>query len=164
VPVADSSENLVAMGFRGFVKLCYLREVFYKVAPAEPGTFAILRRTDTPVSFVEVPEKPLAPQVWRISAKDLKSRWVSGVPVVYLGDAGPGRREPTIRKAIRRLYTPSEHQTSPLTHDGQLVWYIRGAEELEAAWCVNASESLESILFDFAEIYKRLPFANSPAA
>jgi hypothetical protein len=165
MPILDSREHLIAFGFRGFTKICFLTEAFLKQVPEEPGLFAILREQDASPEFLELPQaRALPPSAWRIDIARLKPRWITNTSVLYLGEASATSRDHLLRDAIRRLCSPSKHQTSPVTRHGQLVWYIRGSQEFEIAWCVTPSHSLDQVLEDFAGVHGSVPFANTPAA
>ncbi len=165
MPVLDSRQHLVAYGFQGFTKLCFLQEAFLKQVPEQPGLFAILRKDDADPGFLELPEaRALPPSAWRIDTASLRSRWIVDASVLYLGEASQASREHSLRDAIRQLCWPSKHQTSPLTRHGQLVWYVRGSQEFEAAWCVAPTHSFDQLLEEFEGAHGAVPFANTSPA
>ena len=165
MPALDSRRGLIEAGFQGFAKLVFLQEAFHKQVPKVAGLFAIVRESDSPPEFLELPQaRALPPNAWRVDTEHLRNRWVPDSSVLYLGAAGPDHRDHSLRDAISRLDWPSIHQTSALTHHGQLIWYLRGSQELEAAWCTEPSLSLEEALAAFAESHGRVPFGNASAA
>ena len=159
-------KDLEAKGFKGFRTVAELRANCFSGIPLTPGVYvAISERTKKPIEILS-----RSPAGWFKGKNptqhiaDLRSRWVNGAEIVYIGKAGgPGTRpDRTLKARIGEFLcfgvgVPCAHW------GGRSVWQLGESDDLLIAWVeADGPRSLEKRLIK--EFKKgnsgRRPFAN----
>jgi hypothetical protein len=168
---ARASESFREVGFRGFVPLGdvvergteALRQ--HATELSQPGVYAIFASLDYEPSFRcdDGLRNVIAPR----SEDILRSRWISGVELVYIGCAG---RTPSSRTLHRRLRDLLRHGGGLVTDNGphkggERVWQCVGWQSFTLAWRASAPypvphEQEVAIGMAFQRLAGALPFAN----
>ena len=99
----------------------------------------------------------------------LRSNWVDGVPVIYIGKAGGtssttgNMSKATLQKRIRQ-YLRFGHGEDVGHYGGRLIWQIKDPGNLIFCWKPLRTEeprAVEAALIrEFLDTYHKLPFAN----
>lgn len=157
-----SQDDLASAGFEGFVPFSELRTAG---VPDAAGVYLILRLTEAEPDFRQ------SSPAGRFQGKDptvgleaLRTKWVRGTPVLYVGKASERR---TGRGGLRqrldeyRRYGAGE----PVGHrGGRYIWQLSDSSELVVAWRAAGDDDAEDIeaalLAEFMTAFGRLPFAN----
>jgi len=133
--------------------------------PDQPGVYLVVWPYDTlPVVFLPSStgghfkgRNPTA------GLPELRSHWVDGSKVVYIGKAGSAEGSATLR---RRLWSYKRFgMGKPVGHwGGRYIWQFDGSGTLQICWRSTTgamAELLEKQLVqDFASQYGRRPYAN----
>lgn len=149
----------MAAGFEGFVPFGDLQNV---TVPKRPGVYVVLLPGGTKPNFL--PES----QAGRHNGKDptipmelLRSRWVEGSEVVYIGKAGGESIKATLSTRISQ-YRRFGLGRSAGHWGGRAIFQIPHWEDLLVAWLPdNHPSDLEtSLLREFKVTHRARPFAN----
>jgi hypothetical protein len=93
--------------------------------------------------------------------EDLKSKWVEGAPILYVGKAGPSAGR-TLRKRILELVRFGSGE--PIAHrGGRALWQLAGIWQSKIAWRTDIADPLGSeqrLLARFEKRFRKLPYAN----
>jgi hypothetical protein len=159
-----TEESLRAAGFAGFASVEELSATRCSDVPALPGVYLVLR-TD--------PRHPrFAPksQGGQFKGKDpsvapgvLDSNWVAGALVIYIGKAGGGASQSTLRKRLLSFMRFGAGE--PVGHwGGRLVWQLADCSDLVLCWkptvVMDAGAHESELIAAFARKYGARPFAN----
>jgi hypothetical protein len=160
LPRSFSRTALRGAGFVGWVTWPKLRLADYLPIPALPGAYVVYRPTVESPTFVHP-----SPAGWfkgedpTVSEARLRTEWVEGAQVVYIGKADVLRR----RLTQFGRFGAGE----PVGHrGGRLIWQLADADDLLVAWHeINWAETARDyerrLLGEFAEQHGgRRPFAN----
>ena len=157
-------KGLKAAGFEGFRSVRDLSGNAAREIPRHPGVYVVLRASKIAPRFRRKsaafhfkgrdPTLPLA---------HLKSRWVSGAIILYVGKAGTATGKATLCRRIGN-YLHSGLPRKSSHWGGRAIWQLRDSTTLQIAWLVTlgreAREKEMSLLADFKNMYQVLPFAN----
>lgn len=160
LPRSFSRTALESAGFVGWATWPKLRLSDYFPIPALPGTYVVYRPTAVFPTFVHPSpagwfkgEDPTVPET------RLRSEWVEGARVVYIGKADVLRR--------RLTQFGQFGAGEPVGHrGGRLIWQLADADDLlvawhEITWAEVARDYERRLLRAFAEQHDgRRPFAN----
>jgi hypothetical protein len=150
-------ELIEELGFVGFDPVESLVRARCMHVPATPGVYVVVRPADSSPRFRSVSEggwfkgrDPTKPRSL------LRSRWVSGTAVLYIGMAGTDLRS--------RVHALVRYGTgAPVGHQGgQYLWQVQGSRRFLVAWKpVRDARRLEiRLIKDFERAHGQLPFAN----
>ena len=94
---------------------------------------------------------------------DLEKLWVTGTPILYIGQAGGGTSKRTLRIRIRELL--DFRSGKPVGHwGGRALWQIKGAEQFIISWRPLPVEDPRTvkarIIAKFKLRFGKRPFAN----
>lgn len=162
--VLTDREDLVNLGFEGFVSVRNLRASRLSEVPACPGVYVFVRVSEIPPTFLTTsPGGRFKSKDPTVPIEVLTRRWVPGTTIVYIGKAGGLRKPPTIRKRLQQYLDFGAGK--PVGHwGGRFIWQLTDAEELVVCWrpVEDADpESIESaMLAAFDQKHASLPFAN----
>lgn len=148
--------GLEARGFVGFRRVAELRaSTGLRTLPVEGGVYVVAIEDSRP-DFVDPGTggwfKGSDPNV---AVQTLRSKWVDGAYVVYIGKAT------SFRTRIGQLIKFGEGRD--IGHKGgRYLWQLKGAEELVVAWQVHPDPAGEesALLEAFVAEYGTFPFAN----
>jgi hypothetical protein len=160
LPRSFSRRALESAGFVGWATWPKLRLSDYLPIPALPGTYVVYRPTAAFPTFVHPSpagwfkgEDPTVPET------RLRSEWVEGARVVYIGKADVLRR--------RLTQFGQFGAGEPVGHrGGRLIWQLADADDLlvawhEITWAEAARDYERRLLRAFVEQHDgRRPFAN----
>lgn len=150
-------DDIRSNGFVGFQEFGDLYDS-WSILPDEKGVYLVLRLESVPVGFISKGAggyfKGKDPNV---SFEELKSNWVDGTKVVYIGKAT------SLKKRIRQYIKFGQGKN--VGHwGGRLVWQIKDAKDLVLCWLETKEydpRNIEANLIAmFKEQYGRRPFAN----
>jgi hypothetical protein len=150
-------------GFSGFKSMS---ELFgdSSMLPKTRGVYLVLYLADKSPEFVPVGTgghfKGKDPNV---SIAELKSNWVDGAIVIYIGKAGKEGSSATLHSRLRQYFRFG--QGGNVGHwGGRLIWQLRNFNELVVCWKAlpNADpQSVEANLIqEFVNTFGKRPFAN----
>ena len=94
---------------------------------------------------------------------DLEKLWVTGTPILYIGQAGGGTSKRTLRIRIRELLDFGSGK--PVGHwGGRALWQMKGAEQFIISWRPLPVEDPRTvkarIIAKFKLRFGKRPFAN----
>ena len=149
-------------GFKGFKPLHALAR---DAPPMGPGVYVVLRESVDPPEFdATSPAGHFKGKDPTIDVEQLRSRWVPGAEVIYIGKASKGQ---TGRGLAKRLGEYRRHGAGELIGHwgGRAIWQLSDRDRLLVAWMQTGDddpEQVESALLDefAADFDGRLPFAN----
>jgi len=160
LPTSFSAPDLESAGFVGWATWSKLRMTDYAPIPAVPGAYVVYRPTARFPTFVHP-----SPAGWftgedpTVTEARLRSEWVNGAHVIYIGKADVLRR----RLSQFGRFGAGE----PVGHrGGRLVWQLAHADKLLVAWhAISWDEAARDyerrLLAAFARRHAgRRPFAN----
>jgi hypothetical protein len=165
----DSIESLAAEGFRGFYPLYEVR-ADPNLVPKEKGIYLVLYPFHQQPEFLSIGTggwfKGKNPNV---DLATLKSKWIEGAVVLYIGQAG-GEREgvltaSTLRRRVKTCVAFGQRKKKG-HRGGRYIWQIRDSNKLLVCWRVSSERSEDSrkleakLLSEFEDHYGKLPFAN----
>lgn len=150
-------------GFEGFLTFGELRKNDSIIPPIK-GVYLILYLKKERPEFVTAgtggffkgknPNVPL---------DKLQAKWLDGMTTIYIGKAG-GKSKATLHRRLRQYVEFGGGK--PVGHwGGRYIWQLRDAENLVVCWKtlegdVDPEVVETSLLQEFKEKYKVLPFAN----
>lgn len=161
----DSVESLRRVGFAGFRTVRELRETGLRDVPAEhAGVYIVLHVSGQPPAFLE------RSRAGRYKGRDvtvpiaeLKQRWISGTPVLYIGKAGGSTIKAKLRSRLSR-YIRTGYARKASRLGGIRIWQLADVEDLLVAWMptlLREPKVAEDELLDtFRMRFGSLPFAN----
>jgi hypothetical protein len=150
-----SRDALVKFGFTGFVPFAELPSAD---VPTAPGVYVVLRPVSIEPTWVEI-----SPAGWfkgrdpSVSVDKLRSAWVPGAEVLYIGKAGDLRR---------RLNEYRRHGAGQRVGHwgGRYTWQLAGTDLLLVAWQLtldlDAGDVESRLIAEFVTSYGQRPFAN----
>lgn len=158
-------------GFEGFLTFGELRKNDSIIPPIK-GVYLILYLKKERPEFVTAGTggffKGRNPNV---SLDELRTKWLDGMTTIYIGKAGGkaggkvrGKSKATLHRRLRQYVEFGGGK--PVGHwGGRYIWQIKDAENLVVCWKTlegNADPEVveTSLLQEFKEKYKVLPFAN----
>jgi hypothetical protein len=128
--------------------------------PRSGGVYVVARTTTDPPAFLATnPGGRFKDQDPTVPDAALRSNWVDGSEVVYIGKADELRR---------RLRQFSDFGTGkPVGHwGGRLIWQLGDAEQLLVAWKETPGQVPKQVetdlISEFRATYGKPPFANEP--
>ena len=148
---------LVSGGFQGFVTVADLRSDRCATVPHDPGVYVVL----LPSAVAKVSFLRKSTGGWfkgkdpTVDAAVLRSKWVDGATVVYLG------KSDDLHRRIRQFIDFGAGR--PVGHwGGRLVWQIARSEDLLLAWNADqAPLARESTLIaEFVAEFGAMPYAS----
>ena len=155
--------DLVTSQFEGHLTVAALRQD-YRVIPSVPGVYIVRAPDDFTPIFLETSRgghfKKKDPTML---VGKLKSLWVVGTTILYIGQAGGGKSAATLRERIRALSRFGAGE--PVGHrGGRALWQVDGAEKFIVSWRVLSGEDPRVIeramIRDFSKSFGKRPFAN----
>ncbi|MGH3780587.1 MAG: hypothetical protein ACRDRO_08130 [Pseudonocardiaceae bacterium] len=150
-----SRDALVERGFTGFVPFAELPSAG---VPSGPGVYVVWRPVSVEPTFVEI-----SPAGWfkgedpSVPVDTLRSAWVPGAEVVYIGRSGGLRR---------RLDDYRRHGAGqPVGHrGGRCIWQLPDPDLLLVAWQpipdLDPGDVESRLIAEFVTSYGHRPFAN----
>lgn len=129
-----SIESIRNAGFLGFVTIDELRKKRLSQVPEEAGVYLALRTEATPPVYLEVsPAGHFKNEDPTVPVSKLRSNWVGGTPVLYIGKAGDSTGKATLRSRLNQyLKFGAGH---PVGHwGGKYIWQIVGSGSFIVCW------------------------------
>ena len=158
----DSLEGLRNLGFAGFHSVGELWSNAGAIPP-EKGVYVVLWGDSGEPEFLAQGSGGHSKGNPNVPIRTLRSNWVEGRTILYIGKAGGGDTKATLSSRLKQLLDfgrgkPAKH------YGGRFLWQLRGCERLLVAWKVLPEEEpalLEGELIrQFVQTYGQLPFAN----
>jgi hypothetical protein len=149
-------------GFKGFLKISFLKSIGYSDIPKHKGVYVIVRESiDKPV-FLDVSIgghfKGKDPTV---SISELEDNWVNS-SIIYIGKAGGSGSGATLHSRLRQYIEFGKGKD--IGHwGGKYIWQLKDSDNLLVAWKVLKEEpdDVETKLIEqFRKEYGKRPFAN----
>ena len=151
--------------FAGHLSIAALRRDYHSV-PSVRGVYIVYVRDDFIPTFLESSRgghfKKKDPT---LPVEELKTLWVAGASVLYIGSTGGGEKsERTLRDRIRELLDFASGK--PVGHwGGRVLWQVKNAEQLFlVAWRTLPDEDprivKKKLIEDFRQKFGKRPFAN----
>lgn len=166
-PWHSDIDGLRDEGFEGFVPIRVLRQGKLHAAPGEPGdagVYVVVRPESAEPVFLDRSTggwfKRRDPSV---GIDELKRRWVSGSPVLYVGKAGGPGSPVTLRSRLKQYLDFGAGR--PIGHwGGRLIWQLASAEDLCICWKRTPNQVPRSVeqkmIREFVSAFGVRPFAN----
>lgn len=159
----DSVESLKNEGFEGFLTLEALM-IKNSPVPKAKGIYLILYTSAERPEFVETGTggfyQNLNPNV---PIEELRENWVENTIVLYIGRAGKGIGNTTLRDRLRQYFSFGRGKRTG-HRGGRYIWQIKNYSELLVCWKKITGEDprdVEALLIkEFFDIYNKRPFAN----
>lgn len=98
-----------------------------------------------------------------VSLEKLRSNWIQGAYIIYIGKAGGENSKATLRSRFSQYMKFG--QGEPIGHwGGRLIWQIKGNRNLLMCWKSTPSEEPreveKALIGEFRDNYGNMPFAN----
>ena len=156
--------DLEEYGFKGFLKISYLKENGCRDIPEEMGVYIVARESSDKVCFLEESIgghfKGKNPTV---SISKLQDNWIDGAYVINIGKAGGTGIKATLFSRIDQYIKFGDGKN--IGHrGGRYIWQLEDSDELLIAWKSLDNEEPEvvetELINDFRKQYGKRPFAN----
>jgi hypothetical protein len=157
--MAWTKNQLTEIGFDGFLPFADLPGAG---VPDREGVYVVFRDADDLPVFLE------RSAAGRFKGKDpsvgvarLRTEWVDGTGIMYVGRARAGKRGFTLNKRLdeyRRFGAGN-----PVAHwGGRLIWQLADQRELLVGWraCAHPADVEHDMIEEFRDMHGKLPFAN----
>lgn len=157
-----TQKTLAERGFRGFVSF---RELSESGVPSQPGIYVVLRTSAESPSFLSRnPAGQLKGRDPSVTADELRSAWVDGAAVIYIGKASAGKAGQ--RGLRKRLDEYRRHGAGGMAGHwgGRYIWQLADSDELLVAWLPISDRdpgvAEAELIAEFMELHGARPFAN----
>ncbi len=158
----DSVDHLKDEGFTGFKKIGDLIEDQSHI-PNGKGVYLVVHKAKDKPEFI-MPGvggcfKERDPNT---SRQKLESNWVDKNVVIYIGQAGGGKSNQTLRKRIRQYMKFGQGENVP-HWGGRYIWQIENYRDLLICWKTTDQDPRDiekNLILGFQKIYGKRPFAN----
>jgi hypothetical protein len=158
----NSVEEMKEAGYSGFMTIRDLMVSRCAGIPQQGGVYFVLRVSDDEPRFLaESVGGFFKGQDPTVPVEELKESWVPGVRVIYIGKAGGGSSEATLRSRLHQYMRFGEGEDVG-HYGGRYIWQIEGNRDLMICWkpVKEARETERKLIEEFKRSYGRLPFAN----
>jgi hypothetical protein len=157
-------KSLIAAGFEGFVSTTSLRDSRCSEVPNRSGVYMVTRKSSEPPKYARKSQgghfKGKDPTV---SPIELELNWVPTAFVMYIGQAGGGGSQSTLRKRLWSFMRFGAGE--PVGHwGGRLIWQLEDCSKLTLCWkptgIIDARSYESELIAGFTRMYGARPFAN----
>ena len=158
-------EFLQAQGFDGFKTMGEMMDGARTQVPAQKGVYVVLRESESAPHFLPKGTggffKGKNPNV---SIAELKTNWVEGTSVVYIGKAGGLGNSATLQKRLGQ-YLRFGQGASAGHWGGRYIWQLADSKDLIVCWKPlpfdDPREVERQMIADFKAVHAdKRPFAN----
>lgn len=157
-------------GFVGFVKM---GELFHDTSCIPPikGVYFILKTDKKPPEFLSIGtggyfngENP------NVSIAKLKSNWVEGIIVIYIGKGGGFNKKKGVEsyatlKSRLKTFISFGNGNKAAHRGGKYIWQLKNSAELLVCWLPTPEKEPTDIetyfITEFKKQYNQRPFANN---
>ena len=163
--MSKDRELLKTLGFEGFKSMSELMAGAKSQIPYQMGVYVILRESNSEPIFMEEGTggffKGKNPNV---SLSELRSNWVDGTSIVYIGKAGGMGSSATLNKRLGQYLRFG--QGAIVGHwGGRYIWQLKDSRDLVVCWKILSSEEPREMEQKMIEEFKSKhsgmrPFAN----
>ena len=163
--MSKDRELLKTLGFEGFKSMSELMAGAKSQIPYQMGVYVILRESNSEPIFMEEGTggffKGKNPNV---SLSELRSNWVDGTSIVYIGKAGGMGSSATLNKRLGQYLRFG--QGANVGHwGGRYIWQLKDSRDLVVCWKILSSEEPremeQKMIEEFKSKHSRMrPFAN----
>ena len=163
--MSKDRELLKTLGFEGFKSMSELMAGAKSQIPYQMGVYVILRESNSEPIFMEEGTggffKGKNPNV---SLSELRSKWVDGTSIVYIGKAGGMGSSATLNKRLGQYLRFG--QGAIVGHwGGRYIWQLKDSRDLVVCWKILSSEEPremeQKMIEEFKSKHSRMrPFAN----
>ena len=163
--MSKDRELLKTLGFEGFKSMSELMAGAKSQIPYQMGVYVILRESNSEPIFMEEGTggffKGKNPNV---SLSELRSKWVDGTSIVYIGKAGGMGSSATLNKRLGQYLRFG--QGANVGHwGGRYIWQLKDSRDLVVCWKILSSEEPremeQKMIEEFKSKHSRMrPFAN----
>ena len=161
---SNSEAHFRQLGFTGFRSVRRLFESGCKELPGNEGGvyLVLLPKLDPPRFRVPGSGGFFKGRDPNVPKSELRSNWVEGAKVLYIGKAGGGRGS-SLRTRVRALVRFG-HRCSVGHRGGRYLWQIKSSGEFRVCWMTTPGENPREVerrlIREFKEKYGQRPFAN----
>lgn len=158
----DSTVGLRRLGFGAFRSIAQLRASGCAEVLSARGLYLVVRtRRDHPRFLHRSPAGTGRGRDPTLPVEELRSRWVAGAQVLYIGKAGGAGLRATVRQRVR-AYVRHGAGHAAGHWGGRAVWQLADVSSLLIGWrTVKDPPRVErELLEEFRRHYGQLPFAN----
>ena len=157
-------DELKQYGFEGFATVESLQKGMVTNVPSVKGIYLILYLSENKPVFME---KSIGGQFKgkdpAVDKEILKKKWVDNTIVAYIGQAGGGSSNATLKSRIRQLVEFGSGK--PIGHwGGRYLWQIKESTDLVLCWKLTPNSDARTVenelIRNFISHYGVLPFAN----
>lgn len=163
--MSKDRELLKSLGFEGFMSMRELMAGAKSQIPNQMGVYVILRESNSEPIFMEEGTggffKGKNPNVTLV---ELRSNWVDGTTIIYIGKAGGTGSSATLNKRLGQ-YLRFGKGANVGHWGGRYIWQLQDSRDLVVCWKKLSSEEPREMEQKMIEEFKALhsgmrPFAN----
>ena len=160
-----SIDSIRSAGWEGFLTIDVLRRTKLAAVPEQQGVYLVLRpEPHAPIFLERSPAGHFKGKDPTVPVDKLKSNWIEGALVLYIGKAGKDGQEATLRSRLGQYLafgagSPSAHR------GGRFIWQLAGTDSLLVCWKVLPNEDPREVERGLTAAFRkdhggRRPFAN----
>ncbi|GIK61827.1 MAG: hypothetical protein HND40_06610 [Ignavibacteriota bacterium] len=159
----DNLTEIKSAGFFGFEEIQSLMNNNCTNVPERKGIYFVLTDELNPEFLSQSVGGHFKGKNPTVSVPDLQSKWVEKTLVVYIGQAGGGASDATLKKRLRQFMKFGQGQ--PVGHwGGRLIWQLKNNRKLKICWKTLITEDPreveKNLIQQFENHYYKKPFAN----
>jgi hypothetical protein len=157
--------KLMSLGFEGFISMGKLMEGVISKIPIQMGVYVVLRETSSAPRFmIEGTGGFFKGKNPNVSIEELKTNWVDGTTIVYIGKAGGVGSSATLRTRLGQYLRFG--QGANIGHwGGRYIWQLADSRDLVVCWKTltddDPREVERQMIAEFKAVHAgKRPFAN----
>ena len=156
--------KLMSLGFEGFISMGKLMEGAISKIPTQMGVYVVLRENSSAPRFmIEGTGGFFKGKNPNVSIEELKTNWVDGTTIVYIGKAGDIGSSATLRTRLGQ-YLRFGEGANVGHYGGRYIWQLEDSRDLIVCWKPLYSENPRSVEQQMIREFKSLHFGRRPFA